>query len=488
MATVSELVDPDLKYWKLRYGSVFILGSIGLIVATLQIWKVKGIFTAFSLAIFSILIFLQEEISLIVGVSASNKLFLLSLVMNILGLAMVSLLKEDTRGENILLMAIVWFLLWVGFTSTGKRHDFFAGLPLTYGTAWVVWYAPIHFIKKMKEIKVLHADIKEKFVTPLMTIMLLLVILFYRPIGGFAYKTHYDKTARRSAQPRMTSMSEALNWVNTNISDDSIVAAGWSYGTQLRVLGNVRTITDADHYIPHWIHLYFRHVFCGQSEQEVLEFLKTHGATHIMITENELLLKARNYSYIGSNLEDDRLYEVVQLQVLPEKKEHPQRMVNLRRTPYLFIEAIEPDSESPPNFLKALKKDQSTSNLPYIIYKDHNPYIVSETSSSNFNSNVGGVILYYATHDSDEHQEGEHLHLYRAEYLPPLGWNIFAFNLFYKEKYTEVFVQVYPTSEDNSHEVKIWAINYPSDIKVNPEYLLTGYPYIDRDIIKETED
>lgn len=487
METVSELGDPDLKYWKLRYGSVFVLGSIGLIIATLQMWKVNGIFTAFSLAFFSILIFLQEEISYSIGVSTSNKLFLLSLAMNISGIAMVSLRKEEVRGENTLIMVIVWFLLWVGFTSTAKRHDFFIGLPLAYGTAWIIWHAPLIFIKKMKEVKILHADIKEKLVTPLMTIVLLVGILFYRPIGGFVSQSHYDKTIERSAIPRTTSMRKALNWINMNISDDSVVAAGWSCGNQLRVFGDVRTITDADHYIPNWIHLYFRNVFCGQSEQEALEFLMAHGVTHIMITENELLLKARNYSYISSNLENDRFYEFVHLQILPKNKEDPQRIANLRSTPYLFIEAIKIENDPPPNYLKALKKDKSTVNLPYIIYKDNKPFIVSETISSNVNTNVGGVILFYATHDSDEHQEGEHLHLYRAEYVPPLGWNIFAFNLFYKKKYNEAFVQVYPTSDNSSHEVRIWEIKYPDELKVNPKYLLTGYPHIDKDLLKETD-
>lgn len=52
MQTVRELNDPDYKYWVSRYGSVFILGSIGTLIASVRLWKELGIILAMSLGLF----------------------------------------------------------------------------------------------------------------------------------------------------------------------------------------------------------------------------------------------------------------------------------------------------------------------------------------------------------------------------------------------------------------------------------------------------
>jgi len=54
----------------------------------------------------------------------------------------------------------------------------------------------------------------------------------------------------------------------------------------LNVLGNVKTIIDPDHFILHWIDLYEKHVSAATSEQEALEFLKTHHVTHLLLKEH----------------------------------------------------------------------------------------------------------------------------------------------------------------------------------------------------------
>lgn len=67
----------------------------------------------------------------------------------------------------------------------------------------------------------------------------------------------------------------------------SVVAAKWDYGTQLNVFGRVKTITDPDIYIPNWINLYAKYIERAKSERACLEFLKTHSATHLMLTRRD---------------------------------------------------------------------------------------------------------------------------------------------------------------------------------------------------------
>ncbi len=66
-----------------------------------------------------------------------------------------------------------------------------------------------------------------------------------------------------------------------------IVAAHWGYGSQLNVLAGVKTITDQDTYISNWILLYNQYVHNATTESEALAYLKTHGATHLMLTKKD---------------------------------------------------------------------------------------------------------------------------------------------------------------------------------------------------------
>ena len=80
----------------------------------------------------------------------------------------------------------------------------------------------------------------------------------------------------RPPVPGQGSSSETFKWMHDTLPRESVIAANWDYGTQLNVLGGVRTVVDSDHFLPHWIHLYYRHVFSAQDAREALEFLKTH--------------------------------------------------------------------------------------------------------------------------------------------------------------------------------------------------------------------
>ena len=75
--------------------------------------------------------------------------------------------------------------------------------------------------------------------------------------------------------------------MKTELPNTAVVAARWGFGSQLNVLGGVKTVIDQDHYIQHWIHLYNTHVRDATGAREALEFLKTHGATHLMLTQRQ---------------------------------------------------------------------------------------------------------------------------------------------------------------------------------------------------------
>ena len=79
MQNVAELVDPHFGYWIGRYGAIFILGSLGLIVASLYSWKWNGVPLACSLMFFTITTFFRWPVSTVIGEDPCNILFFISL-------------------------------------------------------------------------------------------------------------------------------------------------------------------------------------------------------------------------------------------------------------------------------------------------------------------------------------------------------------------------------------------------------------------------
>ena len=161
MQNVGELGDPNFRYWVGRYGAVFVLGSLGLITASLHLWKWKGLPLVISLSLFVGTTFFRTQVNGWIGADTCNTLFLVSLGLTVLSLAVACLQKERVENEWVTLATLAWFLLWVGLARGGKRHDFFIGLPIAYGTAWLLWFSPVHLIQRLKDAEILYPRVKE---------------------------------------------------------------------------------------------------------------------------------------------------------------------------------------------------------------------------------------------------------------------------------------------------------------------------------------
>ena len=339
MQNIGELADPNFRFWASRYGAVFVLGSLGLIIACLHLWKWRGIPLAFSLSLFTTTTFFRTQVNEWIGADTCNTIFFLSLGSTVLSLAVACFRREDTKNEWMTLAILAWYLLWVGLSRGGKRHDFFIGLPLAYGTAWLLWFSPVHLIQKLKDVKILYPYVWEKRATAIFTVIVLIPILFWTPIGGHANKSIYAASRMRPPIPGQGSRSEVFKWMNETLPNESVIAANWDDGTQLNVFGDVNTVVDSDHFLPHWIHLYYRHVFCAQDAREDLGFLKTQKATNLMLTEWGVLSGSRNYSSMGSDENADRQFELYHLTRTETPIGTPYRMQPRGRgTPLDFIE------------------------------------------------------------------------------------------------------------------------------------------------------
>lgn len=292
MQAMTELQAPNFKYWASRYGTVVFFGGIGSILTPLYRWRGGGVMFAIPIAVFTLTVFFRQPLDKIWGEDLGNFLFGIAIA----GCAIVFLLlagrKTYIPNELVYIAFTFWFLGWIALSRDARRYDFFIGVPLSIFTAELIQFLShtiSHHFKRYPQ-TVLRAGI---------AIAMLASLMFFPLLG--AHATHALWTAKhmRAPKPEDANVKKAFDSMKIELPNTAIVAAHWGYGSQLNVLGGVKTIIDQDTYLQNWILLYNQHVHNATSENEVLEYLKTHGATHIMLTG-----KDPSHSFLHGDLSD----------------------------------------------------------------------------------------------------------------------------------------------------------------------------------------
>ena len=483
MQTVTELEDSTDDYWYFRYGGVFLLGSLGMIGGCARVWGKKSIILAITLCLITFSTFFRVSFSYLLlyfiqlfadgvenGVPLSRHLsftvcqYLFNIALPLTGIAALGIActrEKPIKNELIYIAMAAWFLLWVGLARGAKRYDFFVGISFAFFAAITICSISDFISEKFKTREVLRQLLKTGI-----TVVLLSGLLFFEYPGspesdflakrGFLTPTELRGAIPGQNSPQGVAMGNALKWMKTKLpeAENAVVAANWSYGSILNVLGGVKTIADQDHYIQHWIHLYSRHVFCAQSEVEALEFLKTHGVTHWMLIESDMLNLYKT-SFVGSNDNLDRQFN---LEIMGKRTliDSPSKFKMEPIKESAAIKSIDINFAEPVTVTAKLKIGKEVS-LPYIAVSEE-----KEVERNLCTEHANGGILHYF----DKHAE-------IVYYLPPVGWNSLAIKLFLRGEDSTAFIPVYPTNGKPTDKVKVWEVRYPPDIKENPKYLAT---------------
>lgn len=462
MQTIGELNDPNLRFWQARYGIIFALGSLGLILGS-RILKTPTRFSVdIPLIFFFLTTFFREITNGWIGDVWCDRLFFASIGLTCVALGFTCLnrtVKETDKNEIVMFAAIVWFLLWVSLSRTGYRYDLFIGVPLAYGTAWLLWEFIVPFlIKLIQKIPVTLVLSLHQWIATGIATLLLLPILFWAPFGGHA-KYAVAATQLRTAVPGDGALKNAFRWLKEN-TQNAIVGATWEYGIQLNVFSNAKNIIDTDHYLQHWVHLYCRHVFCAQSEGEALSFLKTHNATHVLFTNWEAMHRAEALSFIGSDSENDRQFRFYEFEQTDPPTEGTERLI-FQETPLNFIDITAPTYEK--RKITAQFRNNTTAHREI----DLQPEAVEQIIPIDLEDD--GVLLYF-----DANKQ-----IQNAQYLPSVGWNSLAVKLYFRRSHSDAFIPVFPIENSDNADVKIWEIQYPDNIKKINIYLETRLKGID---------
>lgn len=461
MQTVSELKAPDYSYWVYLYGNIFSLGSVGLIITTIHNWKKIGAAFAVPLALFMLTTFGREHFEARVGAHLGNILFFIAIAGCVITFLLVAW-KQNKHIENELVYVVfaIWFLIWGALSRGALRYDFYIGPALVFFCAIFIHFLSNAISDKLRHIEPKTDKMKQRILLPLLkmgiTLLLLAPLLFWTP-AAHTKRTLYVAKQLRKPTPGDTPVGKTFRWIKSELSDTTVVAASWIYGSQLNVLGGVKTIIDQDHFIQHWIYLYNSDVFCNYKDSEALEFLKTHKATHIMLTQDDIL-NSDVHAFVGNHKNSDQ-FKPISLQIKTDKAEKPQRLLTPQHTPFRYIDVIDWNTVIP-DFLTAHLKSGQTTTLPYVALfgKQRKTSLTQKTENQH-----GGVVFYF----------NEQQRLEKAYYIPVAGWHSLAIRLYFLGDLPNIFVPIYPIDGDTTADVKIWEIHYPPNIKENLKSIAT---------------
>jgi len=157
-------------------------------------------------------------------------------------------------------------------------------------------------------VKVSKKYLKEKEETMKLLIGIAAVIIIIAAV--FTLWSYYKQDIYTSENfapgPYQFQWQKAMSWVRENTSQDAVFAHWWDYGYWVQSIGERATILDGGNMVVYWNYLMGRYVLTGDDERKALEFLYTHNGTHLLIDSTEIG-KYTAYSSIGSDENYDRL-------------------------------------------------------------------------------------------------------------------------------------------------------------------------------------
>tara|TARA_Y100000310_G_scaffold221576_1_gene223155 strand:+ start:9329 stop:12061 length:2733 start_codon:yes stop_codon:yes gene_type:complete len=107
----------------------------------------------------------------------------------------------------------------------------------------------------------------------------------------------------------------AMSWVRDNTAENSIFVHWWDYGYWVQYLGERPTVTDGGHGIGYWDHLTGRYLLTTPNPETALSFMKTQNVSYLLIDPTDLG-KYPAYSKIGSDKDSRDRYSQIPVMVL----------------------------------------------------------------------------------------------------------------------------------------------------------------------------
>jgi len=500
--TVAESHQPYIKDWFSQFGSLylwlFLVGSLVLwynLVKPLgrkKWWLSAGYFFFIIFFIFSRY---SPESKYLNGVTPLAKFLYIGSFMIFFGGVGIFYLYSFYKNKELfngflridknLIFILVWFIVMVMAARSAVRLIFvFSSI-----TAVLVGYLGMKGVD--------YASLfKNKFYK--YGIIALVVIILIIAFNSSVISSYNQ--AKFTGPSYNLQWQKAGEWVRENTNENAVFAHWWDYGYWVQTGFERATITDGGNVIGSWNYFMGRHVLMGHTEEEALEFLKTHDATHLLMISDEIG-KYPAFSSIGSDQNYDKYswintfnLDTSQTQELRNKTILVYRGTFALDEDFVYEDNLFPGSSSGIGAILipvTEKEDGINFERPQVVlfYRDkqvnvpldcvfydgkeivfgddgmHGCFMFIPTIEGNNQGNPVGAGLYLSNRVRQT--------LFAKLYL--YGQESSNFKVVYNDE-SNLPLAIYQGRLIGP--LKIWEISYPSDIKTNPDYLKATYPDI----------
>jgi len=368
-----------------------------------------------------------------------------------------------------------------------------------------------------------YVDKKEETMKFFIGIILLIVII----ASLFTLWNYYqqDKSTAENFAPGVYQFQwqKAMSWVRENTPEDAVFAHWWDYGYWLQSIGKRATILDGGNAIIYWNYLMGRYVLTGTDEEKALEFLYTHNGTHLLIDSTEIG-KYTAYSSIGSDENYDRFSWISTFLMDDGQTQETKDEISYFYTGGVSVDEDIIFEENGKEILLpkkiagvgaiVLKKSGEKILQPEVIfvyngqqYRKPLKYVYVDNKLYEFQEGLDAGVFIFPRLDTNPDGSVNVNEIGAAMYLSRRTVHSRLADLYLFDQESEYFKLVHVEDSfivDNIKQqgldvgnfiyyqgfqgpIKIWEITYPSDIKLNPEYLKREFPNQEWNIAKSGE-
>ena len=369
--------------------------------------------------------------------------------------------------------------------------------------------AAAFLIVKISQRYILEKDKTIKFLVGLTAIIIIIGSLFvlwtYYQQGKFVGENF-------APGPYEWQWQKTMSWVRENTSQNAVFAHWWDYGYWIQSIGERATILDGGNAKVYWNYLMGRHVLTEPNEKTTLEFLYTHNATHLLIDSTDIG-KYTAYSSIGSDenyerfswistflLDESQIQETKNETVYPYMggfildedlvwKENGRNILLPKKQAGVGAIILKGDKNgeiAQPEAIFVYNGNQYRIPLRYAYYEnnlkdfgsglDAGIFTFSRINPSNngLNINKNGALLYLSEKTIHSQLARSYLFNQKSDYFKLV--HVESSSLVDTLKGQGVDIGEFVEYMGFNGPIKIWEINYPSNIELNKDFLSTEYP------------
>ena len=312
--TVAENAQPFLVDWIGQIGSIlFWMSFFGMVIIGVELGKKilskKGKITfsiIWILLISGILFSKYAPGSIFNGDNFISKgIYLLGVIIFLIyGIKIY--LEDEIKLDSTLIVLASFMLISVISVKSASRI-FFLIVPFACISASFL-------IFKIKDYTKNNKDELKKWLSVILLILLIAGSL------QVLYKSYniIDVQATYTGPSANAQWQQAMSWARDNTPKESVFVHWWDYGYWVQYLGERSTITDGGHGNAFWDHLIGRYLLTSPSPKAALSFMKAQDVSYLLIDQTDLG-KYPAYSKIAGD-EDYDSFSIISLGVVDHRQ------------------------------------------------------------------------------------------------------------------------------------------------------------------------